>query len=152
MECIGCPIISICKSYENLSAIKAHANVTISNCEIKALIISNNNIVQANVPMSTTPKIARDFSEVSRKASEKQKEKENLHNKVVVKTEDVNLPLVKIECPTCHGTTTEDDLSTCWKCGKVICSNCGTEATDPNAKEGEHISSSNKLCEECWSK
>ena len=43
-----------------------------------------------------------------------------------------------ITCPSCNGTTYDDDLKICVQCGKTVCSNCGT------------VDNGNIYCEECW--
>lgn len=46
---------------------------------------------------------------------------------------------IKVKCSTCNGTTYDDDIDFCIKCGKEICSNCGSIDTDGK-----------KYCTECW--
>lgn len=58
--------------------------------------------------------------------------------KKVLNKEEIPKP-VKVKCTTCTGTTYDDDLDFCMKCGKVICSNCGSIDTDGK-----------KYCTECW--
>jgi DNA polymerase II small subunit/DNA polymerase delta subunit B len=43
-----------------------------------------------------------------------------------------------VECKTCKCKTYDDDIRRCSKCGKEVCSNCGTSA------DGQ------VFCEECW--
>lgn len=60
--------------------------------------------------------------------------------KQVLNKEEVPAP-IKVKCKTCDGTTYDDDIDFCNKCGKEICSNCGSLDTDGH-----------KYCSECWSK
>lgn len=52
--------------------------------------------------------------------------------------EEVPKP-IKVKCSSCNGTTYDDDIDFCSKCGKEICSNCGSLDTDGK-----------KYCPKCW--
>lgn len=56
---------------------------------------------------------------------------------------------IKVTCKSCEGITYDDDIDFCCKCGKEICSNCGSVDTIVNPMDKEIIKS--KYCEKCWS-
>lgn len=49
---------------------------------------------------------------------------------------------IKVTCQSCKGVTYDDDINFCSKCGKEICSNCGSVITEGGTAKC--------YCEECW--
>lgn len=53
-----------------------------------------------------------------------------------------DIPAIIVTCETCNGTTYDDDINVCNKCGKSTCSICGNY--DPRSRYN--------YCQECWEK
>ena len=128
--CNNCNLKEICKTYDYIININ-HANISINNCNFYTNTVINNstnNINNTNIKdipnklIIGETKPRKDLRAIEKKINHvKEKEKPKL-----------------ITCPSCNGTTYDDDLKICVQCGKTVCSNCGT------------VDNGNIYCEECW--
>lgn len=129
MNC-NCELKQICEIYSFIKNKSDIANITVSNCKYHKNNINTKRSVVSNTNRHIRKEIKRD------------NEIDNDDFKVVdLNKKETITPT--INCPTCNAVTTEDDLKECCKCGKIVCSACGTVDTTNNGKI---------YCKECWSK
>lgn len=126
MSCKKCKLNIICKVYSFMKE-QSFLEYSINNCSF------------FTEKLNTFPSFSN-----SRKNDTEDSFKRILNKPDLRKMEeDMNLVkkpiLKKINCPTCKGITYEDDIKICLKCGKKVCSNCGT------------VYNKNIYCNECWS-
>ena len=124
MYCVDCKCKSICKIYDLKSL--SDVSLQINNCIHKRV---DNEVIQQTICESKenkktvyTGKVRPDLKAIERQLNPEPEKPEP----------------IKVQCPSCEGTTYDDDINFCSKCGKAICSNCGI------ASEGKN------LCDECW--
>lgn len=130
MICKNCNLKEICKTYD-FKVNQTYAELIISSCKYnnkapviderdKEMPVNSNAVVNTNYMGQAKP----DLRDAEKKI--------------------LNIPEkpspIKVTCETCKGITYDDDIKLCTKCGKVVCSNCGT------AVDGKI------LCKECWEK
>jgi hypothetical protein len=128
MICKLCNLKEICKTYDLIKSID-YADIEVNTCDFNDNTITMH---ERHKEMPVNPKVVAQYQG---KAKPDLKDLEKQINNVPDKPEPV-----KVECPSCKGTTYDDDIRICSKCGKKICSNCGT-----------HFDSKD-FCQECWEK
>lgn len=136
MICTSCPIIEICKTYEFITK-QLHAEITITACKY------NNSINFQNQLSPTYNNSAVHTKEDTRTNNPNYmgQAKPDLRDlEKAIKNEPEKPEPQKVNCITCGGLTYDDDINICYKCGKPVCSNCGTSADG-------HM-----YCESCWEK
>lgn len=123
MICNNCELKEICKTYDYIINVK-HAIISVNDCGYH--LTDNNSFKKVNTTntVNETRQARPDLRELEKKIN-------NIQDKPKSKL---------IKCPTCNGTTYEDDLNICSVCGKTVCSNCGT------------VSDGMLYCEDCWKK
>jgi DNA-directed RNA polymerase subunit RPC12/RpoP len=94
-------------------------------------------------------KTYRDFKEESNKLREQKQKGDGPTTAPVITVEEEPVVATQITlttCPSCNGRTSMDDITTCSKCGKIVCSNCSTQ-------NGGLMEDTPKIyCNECWDK
>ena len=128
MICKSCKLKEICKTYDLIKNID-HADIEVKACDFKDNTITMH---ERYKEMPVNPKVVAQYQGT---AKPDLKDLEKKINNVPDKPEPV-----KVECPSCEGTTYDDDIKICNICGKKICSNCGTHFDGKN------------FCQECWEK
>ena len=130
MICKSCNLKEICKTYE-FKVNQTHAELVVSSCKY------NDGSITINERYKEMPINENAVANLNYMGQAKPDLKDA--EKMILNIPDKPEP-IKVQCPTCEGVTYDDDLKVCTKCGKVVCSNCGT------AVEGK------LLCKECWEK
>lgn len=132
--CKNCSLNEICKTYDFILN-TYHANININNC--KHYKINNVPIIENIESNSNDNKEKKSYPQNNPQycgqAKPDLKELENKINNVKAKKK----PQL-IKCPNCKGTTYDDDIVICEKCGLSICSNCSTSDNGHN------------YCDDCW--
>lgn len=121
LKLFGIPIISIEIKRYTLSQEQDKETLIMPTSNRKKETSTTNNLNAINNISNGT--IRPDLKELERK---------------VLNIEEVPKP-VKIKCGSCDGITYDDDIDFCIRCGKDICSNCGSIDTDGK-----------KYCADCW--
>lgn len=111
--------------------------ITVTNCQYNRpkskTVVAETNPASNNVDMLSNMAIKtyQDFNEVSKSL--------NPDVDIKILDKDSKMP-EKVECPTCHGTTYQDDIRCCTKngCTNLACSNCGT------------LTEKGFVCSTCW--
>ena len=145
-DCNNCSVKEICTIYNNIKKYAVYADISITNCtkfnHSSQHSISN---IEAQIQpvLTSTIKQYKDFSSASKEEEYKstpQKEKIEIPEGLDIKIlgESPVTDSIFIECPSCKGRTTDDDLNLCTKCKEIVCSGCGTST------EGKI------LCPKCW--
>jgi transcription elongation factor Elf1 len=157
MDCYRCSIREVCRIFELTKEIGVYAKFYLTECRMKP-DTGNNNISDIAQAIAVKPTVAqdmghlagpglkRDFKELSNQAR-KDAEELAINTKPIITQEKFKaIPKEEksmlVNCPSCGGKTTMDDLTLCDEdgCGKEICSNCGTE----------DMANHKKYCEEHW--
>ena len=128
MICKSCKIREVCKTYDFIKNIE-HADITINRCDFDLNLHIPEHLPQFNNNKRNVDVVQSKGPRPDLRAIEKQ----------VLNIPDKPDP-VRVTCPTCGGETYDDDIHICTKCGKKVCSNCGTAA------DGQ------LFCKECWRK
>ena len=128
MICNQCNVKNFCKYYQ-LVITTFDVELTINKCSFKN--IDNDSSLEESA--DSILKVNQNIALYAGSARPDLKELEKQVNNI----EDKPSP-IKVSCPTCEGTTYDDDIDFCHKCSKTICSNCGTS------------SDGKKYCETCW--
>jgi protein-arginine kinase activator protein McsA len=130
MICKSCNIRHICITYDFIVNQK-HAEIEVKSCNYNSSPKAFSDFVDNLEPINKDKKINN--PNYMGQARQDLKDLEKQLNPQPEKPEPV-----KVTCPSCEGTTYDDDLMVCKKCGKIVCSNCGTIA------EGK------VFCNPCW--
>jgi hypothetical protein len=144
MDCIKCPATNVCTVAEMIRKHSLQMDITVVNCKIKDGLKDSSKEccdMSAIVPEPIPLKQYKDFRQASNELRDKEKGAD-CKIKISTDTTGTESALEKVQCPTCGGITTSDDISICdgEGCSKPVCSNCGTEV---NGK---------RYCEKCWNK
>ena len=130
MICKNCNLKEICKLYDYLGK-QMYAEVKITSCKFNPETLTvKERYMQAPI---NDKAVANSNYMGQAKPDLRDAEKKILN--IPEKPEPI-----KVTCETCQGITYDDDIKICTKCGKIVCSNCGT------AVDGKI------LCKECWEK
>lgn len=156
MDCIKCPIAEVCTIKRSLKKAAFFGDLSFTNCKIKKDILDDSKVLYSDnekhgivlnkeEPMSVEnlrPARVRNFNKESNAIRMKQTEYQEKVSSINVLPDSVTIDNDGfVNCPTCGGRTTQDDLKMCTDCSeKIVCSNCGTE-------NGEGIQ-----CPDCWNK
>jgi hypothetical protein len=118
--CDNCNLKEICKTYYFIVN-NTYAKFNIYECKYNKSI-ENKTIKNTN--FNYQGKAKPDLREVEKK---------------IKHIEDKPKPKI-MNCPTCNGSTYEDDIKICEDCGKTVCPGCST------------IDNGHIYCDECWKK
>lgn len=128
MLCKNCKLKIICKVHEFMNN-QTFIDYSIDSCNLFNGF-SDNVIKKEEKELNSQHAFDNSFERINKKPNLKKIE-ESVNPKKKIK-------LKKIKCPTCEGTTYEDDIKLCVKCGKKTCSNCGT------------LYNNIVYCNDCW--
>lgn len=142
MDCINCPI-TVCIVAEMIRKHSLQMDIAVTNCKIKkSLKDSPEEYCDTQQLLPAVP--LKQYKNFSQASNDLRIQEKGADCKIKISTDSTGTEsiLEKVPCPTCGGTTMSDDVSLCdgKDCGKLVCSNCGTEY------EGK------RYCEACWSK